>query len=158
MITRQAFAFALPLVLTAAACSDNAHETPDPVKTMTVEPDGGIGDGAGPPEPVTADKVPAAFLGIWDTGNGGCALSSESRMEIRPGTMQFYESHGDVTRIDVDSPERIVVTLAMEGEGDEWQMARMFTLSNNGQTLTPSSVDAEEQFEPTPLTKCKEEV
>ena len=76
-------------------------------------------------------------------------------MEILPTTFQFYESHGDVTRIEVDSPEKIVVSLAMEGEGEQWQMARMFTLSDNGQTLTPSAVDPEEQFEPTPLTKCE---
>ena len=158
MITNKAFAFALPLAVLTAACSDNSDTAPDPDATMTVEPDGGIGDGATPPAPVTADTIPVAFLGVWDTGNGTCALSSETRMEVRPGTMQFYETHGDVTRIEVGSPEKIVVTLAMEGEGEEWQMARMFTLSDDGQTLTPSAVDAEEQFEPTPFTKCDEEV
>tara|TARA_Y100001968_G_scaffold174051_1_gene159470 strand:- start:625 stop:1092 length:468 start_codon:yes stop_codon:yes gene_type:complete len=155
MMTRKAFSFALPMVLLAAACSDNSDTAPDPDATMTVEPDGGIGDGAGPPEPVTADTVPAAFLGVWDAGGGDCAPASLTRMEILPTTFQFYESHGDVTRIEVDSPEKIVVSLAMEGEGEQWQMARMFTLSDNGQTLTPSAVDPEEQFEPTPLTKCE---
>ena len=71
MMTRKAFSFALPMVLLAAACSDNSDTDPD--ATMTVEPDGGIGDGAGPPEPVTADTVPAAFLGVWDAGSGDCA-------------------------------------------------------------------------------------
>ena len=129
MMTRKALSFALPMVLLAAACSDNSDTDPD--ATMTVEPDGGIGDGAGPPEPVTADTVPAAFLGVWDAGGGDCAPASLTRMEILPTTFQFYESHGDVTRIEVDSPEKIVVSLAMEGEGEQWQMARMFTLSDN---------------------------
>ena len=148
----------LPLVMLLAACSgasDNAA-APEPAETMMpVEPDGGIGDGAGPPEPVTAETIPAAFLGVWDAGGGDCAPASLTRMEILPTTFQFYESHGDVTRIEVDSPEKIVVSLAMEGEGEQWQMARMFTLSDNGQTLTPSAVDPEEKFEPTPLTKCE---
>ena len=44
MMTRKAFSFALPMVLLAAACSDNSDTPPDPDATMTVEPDGGIGD------------------------------------------------------------------------------------------------------------------
>ena len=78
MMTRKAFSFALPMVLLAAACSDNSDTPPDPDATMTVEPDGGIGDGAGPPEPVTADTVPAAFLGVWDAGGGDCAAASSA--------------------------------------------------------------------------------
>ena len=120
---------------------------------MPVEPDGGIGDGAGPPQAVTADTIPQAFLGVWDYVEGSCDPASDLRVEIEPTSMQFYESYGEVTRIEVDSPERIVVSLDMEGEGETWEMARVFTLSNDGRTLTPGSV-GEDDFEPMPLKKC----
>ncbi|MBX7483421.1 hypothetical protein [Qipengyuania qiaonensis] len=155
---RITFAAALPLALAIAACSDRPDSPGEADASETglvVEPDGGIGDGAGPPEPVTADSIPVAFLGVWDTADGNCAPASTMRTDIGPETMQFYESHGDVTRVEVDSPQRIVVSLTMEGEGERWQMARMFTLSKDGRTLTPSAVDAEEQFDPIPLIKCE---
>jgi len=147
----------LPLALLAAACSggsDDAAE-PEPAETMMpVEADGGIGDGAGPPEPVVAETIPAAFRGVWDYVEGSCDPASDLRVEIGPETMQFYESHGDVTRIEVGSPQDIVVSLAMEGEGETWEMARRFTLTDGGRTLTSAPV-GEEQFDPMPLKKCE---
>lgn len=147
---------ALPLLLVLAACSGGSDDAGDPAPDetmMPVEPDGGIGDGAGPPQPVIADEIPADFRGVWDYVEGTCSRGSDLRVNIGPKSMQFYESHGEVVRIEVDSPKVIVVTLAMEGEGEEWQMNRMFTLSDDGQTLTPTAVD-EDQFEPMPLKKC----
>ena len=148
---------ALPLALLAAACSDGPDEAaaPEPAETMMpVEPDGGIGDGAGPPGPVTAETIPAAFRGVWDCVEGSCDPASDLRVEIGPETMQFYESFGEVTRIEVAGPQGIVVSLAMEGEGETWEMARRFTLSDDGRRLTPAAV-GDDQFEPMPLKKCE---
>ena len=156
MIIRKYLFIALPASLALAACSAEPDEPaePPPGETMLpVEPDGGIGDGAGPLE-VEADTIPAAFLGVWDYVEGTCNPASDLRVEITPRGMQFYESYGEVTRVEVDSPQRIVVSLAMEGEGEKWQMTRRFTLSEDETTLTPSAVD-EEQFEPMPLKKCE---
>jgi hypothetical protein len=148
---------ALPAALLLAACSgsDDPAGEPETVETMMpVEPDGGIGDGVGPPAPVTADIVPADYLGAWDYVEGTCDPASDLRVEIGPRSMQFYESYGEITRIVVESPRDIVVSLAMEGEGEQWQMKRRFTLSDDGNTLTPSAVD-DEPFEPMPLKKCE---
>ena len=90
----------------------------------------------------------------WDYVEGSCDPASDMRVEIGPKTMQFYESHGDVTGVEVGSPQDIVVSLAMEGEGETWDMARRFTLSDDGRTLTPAPV-GEERFEPMPLKKCE---
>ena len=154
-MTRKIF---IPLaILALAACSQEAEEPAGPTgeqTAMPVEPDGGIGDGAGPPQPVVVEEIPQAFLGVWDHVEGSCDPASDLRVEISPRSMQFYESHGEVAQVEVDSPRRIVVSLAMEGEGEKWQMARMFTLSDDGKTLTPESID-EEQFEPMPLKKCE---
>ena len=156
MIIRTYLFIALPASLALAACSAEPGEPaePTPDETMLpVEPDGGIGDGAGPLQ-VEPDTIPAAFLGVWDYVEGTCNPASDLRVEITPRGMQFYESYGEVTRVEVDSPQRIVVSLAMEGEGEKWQMTRRFTLSEDETTLTPSAVD-EEQFEPMPLKKCE---
>ncbi len=147
----------VPLVMLLAACSgapDNAA-APEPAETMMpVEPDGGIGDGAGPPEGLGVPAIPAAFHGVWDYVDGSCAPESDLRIEIRPESIGFYESLGELTAIDIASPDDITVTLAMEGEGETWDMQRRFVLSDDGATLTPQAV-GEENFEPMPLKKCE---
>ena len=79
---------------------------------------------------------------------------SDLRIEIRPESIGFYESLGELTAIDIASPDDITVTLAMEGEGETWDMQRRFVLSDDGATLTPQPV-GEENFEPMPLKKCE---
>ncbi len=146
--------------LALAACQQSPEDGADAADApgagetaMPVEPDGGIGDGA-QPLPETVDAIPEAFLGVWDYVKGSCDPASDLRVEIGPRTIGFYESHGEVTRVEVDGPNRIVVSLAMEGEGERWTMARLFTLSEDGQTLTPAAADAGEQLEPMPLKRC----
>lgn len=144
-------------ILLLAACSGPAEDAPasrDGETAIPVEPDGGIGDGAKPlPQPTLAEEIPEAFHGTWDSVRGTCDLRSDLRLEVAPKSIGFYEARGEVTRVEIDDPARIVVSLAMEGEGERWQMVRQFTLSENGTILTPRSVD-EEQFEPIPLKRC----
>ena len=149
--------YCAPLLL-LAACSGPADDTatPDSGETaIPVEPDGGIGDGAAPlPEPTVSEEIPGAFLGVWDSTKGSCDALSDLRIEVSPKAISFYESRGEVTGVEIDNPDRITVSLAMEGEGEKWQMVRQFTLSENGTILTPRSV-GEEQFEPLPLKRCE---
>ena len=148
---------ALTISVALAACSPSSDDSSQPASTeapIAVEPDGGIGDGATPlPSPTVAEAIPERFLGVWDNVEGTCEPVSESRLEIGPKSIGFYESQGEVTRVEVDSLDRIVVSLAMEGEGERWQTAQMYTLSDNGARLTASSV-GDEQFEPLERKKC----
>lgn len=155
-MTRRFLSPALPFALLLAACSGGSDDgdQADASDAMPVEADGGIGDGAVPPQPVRSDTIPAAFVGVWDHAKGACDPNSEARMEIGPKTVGFYESHGEVTGVEVDSPEQIVVSLAMEGEGETWQNATMYTLGADGKQLTTSSVNGE-QYEPLTLKKCE---
>ena len=146
---------ALSFALALSACSDTGEQPTEPAASetaMPVEPDGGIGDGAGPP-PGAADTIPAAFLGVWDYIEGTCNPASDLRIEIKPESMHFYESIGEVTGVEVEGADRIVVSLAMEGEGEKWEMSRAFTLSQGGERLTPTAI-GDEQFEPMPLKRC----
>ena len=77
--------FALTLIL--AGCGDQAADpaAQAPAETpIPVEPDGGIGDGAGPPlDPaIAAGEIPARFHGVWDALTGTCDPASDMRVEI----------------------------------------------------------------------------
>lgn len=106
-----------------------------------------------PDAPAQAPIVPAKFHGIWDYAKGSCDPASDMRTEIAEHGIAFYESHGAVTGLTLESPDAILVELAMEGEGEKWQDRRRFTLSADGRTLTVTGVDQDEG-EPMPLKRC----
>lgn len=151
-----AASLALTLALALAACSGSKEEpAPQPSGGTAPTPAEPAATAAPPPSsPQVAQAIPAAFQGVWDSDEGNCVVTSITRMEIAPQQVNFYESRGDVTRVEIDTPDRIVVSLAMEGEGQQWRMARMFTLDEGGTRMTPSSVDAEEPLAPVSLKKC----
>ena len=133
---------ALILVLAAslAACSGSNQEPAEnqveaPVATpMPVEPDGGIGDGAGPPgeiEGTLANRIPTRFHGVWDYVGGTCDPASDMRAEISGSEILFYESVGTVISVDEDGDD-FVVTLAMEGEGETWEQLLRLSLVGEG--------------------------
>ena len=138
----------LPLAaLALAACSQSddtpaAEETAAPARATPSA------------TPVAANTVPEAFRGVWDFVDGTCNPASDLRVAIEERAFEFYESHGEVTGVTVESPTSIVVDLAMEGEGETWTMRRRFTLSNGGARLMPAAVDGED-FEPMPLKRCQ---
>lgn len=90
------------------------------------------GDVADDTPPLTA--IPARFLGQWDAIDGPCTPDSDMFMTIRPGTIGFYESQGEVTAVRRGKPG-IVVALAMEGEGEKWVSEYAMSLSNGGEQL-----------------------
>lgn len=145
---------ALPLALVAAGCSDPAPTETAPVETaIPVEPDGGIGDGAGPPM-ASRDAIPASFRGVWDIADGTCNPASDLRMDIRDDEIEFYESLGKVTSVEVESPDAIVVSLAMSGEGENWEVTSRYVLSEGGEVLTPFETETNPQYKPIPRKRC----
>ncbi len=144
----------LASLLALAACGDgrNADKTagdPSPAASSTpipVEPDGGIGDGAGPPgdaAAIAAGRIPQRFQGVWDYEGGTCDPASDLRMEISPSEILFYESIGLVKKVKPDG-DAILVTLAMEGEGETWEQVTRFALSGSGKDRRLHSTDADE--------------
>lgn len=82
----------------------------------------------------TLTAIPARFLGQWDAVDGPCAPQSEFFLTIRPGTITFYESQGEVTAVRRGEPG-IVVTLGMQGEGEAWTSQYAMRLIKNGEQL-----------------------
>ncbi|MBI1402260.1 MAG: hypothetical protein GC147_03485 [Porphyrobacter sp.] len=109
-----------PALLALAACGspEPAPDAPDDTP-IPVEPDGGIGDGAGPPAAL-AGTIPARFQGVWDAEGGDCSPASETRLEVGPDRLEYYESLGTVTGVEPSEGADALVTLAMEGEGQSW--------------------------------------
>ncbi|MBD59188.1 MAG: hypothetical protein CL808_03585 [Citromicrobium sp.] len=125
----------------------------DPAATKALDPEA---EGTPAPEPtlfnlphVPADDVaedraaltaiPARFLGQWDAPEGPCSPESDMFMTIRPGTITFYESQGKVTAVRRGRPG-IVVTLAMEGEGESWTSEYAMTLGQGREELATREV------------------
>lgn len=138
---------------TGVEVPSDVTETPIPV-----EPDGGIGDGAGPPEPVEdalANRIPTRFQGVWDYVEGTCALESDLRMEISGSEIMFYESIGTVTATEAEGDD-VVVTLAMEGEGETWEQQTRLSLVGEGadQRLETSDGEAPKTEDEYPSKKC----
>jgi len=125
-----------PLLLAAAvalgACGSERSEAealpaPEPAGTA-----------AGPAEtsaPATAAAaaIPARFLGIWDAETGTCeSASAELMLRIARDGIGFYESHGTVTAVTARGDGTVAIDLAMEGEGDTWEMSMTLTLMGQG--------------------------
>lgn len=152
----------LAAALSLAAC---AQEERAPVDSEDDPASIADGEVLRPAEPSLADAtldgptrrmavVPERFRGVWDTAESGCEPNSLMRLEIGERVVHFYESRGEVTDVESTGDGAIVVSLAMEGEGDKWTMKRRLTLSADGATLTQHAAEGEQAFDPVPLTRC----
>lgn len=142
-------ASALPLALVVAACSPSGSDAePAPGETTVAAPAASETPAPAPAPtatgPVVATTIPAAFHGTWDYIKGTCDPQSDARQTVSANGIEFYESHGDVTRVEIDSPSRVVVTLAMAGEGETWQTSTLYSLSADGNRLTTQGVTEDE--------------
>ncbi len=156
---------ASPLLILSACggdpISEDAPNPPPPVPAETmipVEPDGGIGDGAGPPplpseEAIAADLIPAEFHGVWDYEGGTCDPASDLRMEISGAEILFYEAIGRVNAVTAGGGA-INVTLDMEGEGETWEQKTRLLLSDDGERLETSDGDAPRTTDEYPSKRC----
>ncbi len=153
--------------LALTACGSPAPENDGPLShpdlpetPIQVEPDGGIGDGAGPPgevEDTLTNRIPTRFQGVWDYIEGTCARNSDMRMEISSGEILFYESVGMVTDVTPEGDD-VVVTLAMEGEGEVWEQKTRFSLTGEGdvQRLETSDGEGPKVTDEYPSKRCPE--
>jgi hypothetical protein len=145
--------------LTIAACGSTPEsETPTEAvaeSPIPVEPEGGIGGGAGPPDTPIANTIPARFHGVWDYVQGTCDPASDMRMEISGTEIIYYESAGTITGTRTEG-DAVIVTLAMEGEGETWQQETRFMLTGEGadQRLETSDGEGPRTVDEYPRKRC----
>lgn len=156
-------ALGLAALLALAACGSDPETPAAPETPIPVEPDGGIGDGAGPPpdavDVALANRIPTRFHGVWDHAEGTCDPASDLRMEISGSEILFYEAVGMVTDVEAegDPPNGdVVVTLAMEGEGETWEQKTRLSLvqSRAGPRLETSDGEEPKGPDDYPSVRC----
>lgn len=128
-----------PEATTSATPTPDVSATPSSEPTLFNLPEVPSGDVAEDRAMLTA--IPARFLGQWDAQDGPCTADSEMFMTIRPGTVTFYESQGEVTAVRRGRPG-IVVNLAMEGEGESWTSEWGMSLVNNSEQLATREISS----------------
>jgi hypothetical protein len=91
----------------------------------------------GPAAPATASAtIPAAFHGVYDANEDGCARPSEYRLRVSAREFRFHESIGTVRAVTAAGPSEIVVDSDYQGEGEAWRSSRRLVL--DGEKLTIS--------------------
>ncbi len=150
------------LALTIAGCEDSPAD-PGPSEaaqtgTVTAQSDTPPSADAAPTDVARSARelraIPARFLGAWDYIQGNCNPASDLRMEIGPRRIVFYESVGDVTGIQAENDDAIVVAMSMSGEGDSWTQSTRFTLEDGGDRLIPTDADGDADYETMPRRRC----
>ncbi|TRD11830.1 hypothetical protein FGU71_08155 [Erythrobacter insulae] len=156
------------LALALAACGAEAEQdapspealdsapaaAPDSVPVTQADP--AVSDTASETA-AAANTIPARFQGVWDYEGGTCAPESDLRMEISASEILFYESIGLVTGVTADK-DAVIVTLAMEGEGETWEQSTRFALMGEGEDLRIHTSEGDGPMAPDeyPSKRCPE--
>lgn len=157
----------LSLLTTAAllalvACSGASESDTPAEETATTAPIPLETGTAQEPSPDTVEetlenRIPTRFHGAWDYVEGNCSPDSDLRMEISGSEILFYESIGMVTDVEAEE-EDVVVSLAMQGEGDTWQQDLRLALVGTGeaQLLETSDGTKPRAADDYPSKRCPE--
>ena len=120
--------FAVAAIL--AACTPAGDPAPTaPPAPAAMAPPAATGTAAPATQRVSANTVPAAFLGEWNIEPADCGSSrNDSRLVIQRDHIAWWESSGPVTAVTVHGPRDIAVTAALSGEGETWTSTTRFVL------------------------------
>ncbi len=146
--------------LALAACAespgDDAPTGPDQT-AIPVEPDGGIGDGATPPQGMVDGDIPPAFHGRWGLVPADCTSDrgdAKGLINIDAEGIRFYESRGVIGKVETSEPDRIRAIFDFSGEGREWRRDMQLELSEDGTALTRSEFGEDALARPLTYAKC----
>ena len=74
-------------------------------------------------EDAQAAQIPVSFRGSWDYERGTCAPESDLRLDVEANAITFYESYGELIRVERIDPFAVSLELEMSGEGETWTQA-----------------------------------
>jgi len=148
--------FALAGSLVLSGCSDGAvHEEEHSGEAdlpSVADPTTDAAEASEAQQP-TSNTIPASFQGVWDYIEGTCAPESDLRMEISAGEILFYESIGIVTDAETTA-DGLILTLAMEGEGDTWVQKTQLSMDEGGELLETQALGEDIVGGPLPRKRC----
>ena len=155
------FLIAATAALLAPGCSDPAPEqVAEADAPMPVEPDGGIGDGAGPPVQTGAASpatIPATMQGRWGLVPADCASTegdAKGLLVIGPDRLSFYESRGTLRDVRQNDGRGFRAVYAFTGEGMEWMRDIAFEIDQAENRLVRRDF-GEDAGQPLTYTRCE---
>lgn len=87
--------------------------------------------------------VPKQFRGEWNAKLSDCGTGmNDSRLVIRAGYIEFYESEGEILAVVTRGANELGVIAELSGEGDSWLAYSQFKLSEDGQALVNGADEA----------------
>ncbi|MGI0116504.1 hypothetical protein [Zooshikella sp. RANM57] len=91
------------------------------------------------------EEIPKLFHGTWDTSNEACIQPfSDMRMEIEARVVRYWESQGQVTRVNVENERKLNITFSISGEGESWESFKQFELNTANNTLTINTLEGQQ--------------
>ena len=87
---------------------------------------------------VDSDTIPPAIRGRWALKGADCTArkgTDLTALTIDATNLRFYESHGELARVQESDASRIVADYRFSGEGEEWDRRMTLTLVDGGETL-----------------------
>lgn len=142
-------------ILLLAACSGGQEDEAGPEDSAVISPvqkaerpapaeTPAAGGDAEAPVPhdagarVDGDTIPRAIRGRWALKAADCTArkgTDLTALMIDATNLRFYESHGELARVQESDASRIVADYRFSGEGEEWDRRMTLTLVDGGETL-----------------------
>lgn len=82
-------------------------------------------------------EFPQAFIGVWDDSQADCIRDiSLERLIITAESIQYWESLGNIVKINKAMERDLEVDISVQGEGEEWFESTKYQLDGSTQNLT----------------------
>ena len=87
---------------------------------------------------VDGKTIPPAIRGRWALKAADCAArrgTDLTALTIDATNLRFFESHGELARVQASDAGSIVADYKFSGEGEEWDRRMQLDLADGGKTL-----------------------
>lgn len=82
-------------------------------------------------------QFPKLFQGTWDATEASCTkLYSDARLLVDSNSVGYWESYGQISKVDKANKKEFVAQFEMTGEGEEWVTTIHYRLSDSSNKLT----------------------
>lgn len=148
------------LLLAACGGADEAALPSDDESPISVEPDGGIGDGATPAaeaNQASAAGIPEALRGRWGLVAADCEPGrgdAKGLLVVSADKLEFYESVGTLGEASERTPQRLRASFAFTGEGMSWTRDMLLEAQAGGKALLRQEFGADSAPDPFRYMRC----
>ena len=113
-------------------------ERPAPVETPAADAEAEAPAKADPGDAADGKTIPSAIRGRWALKAADCAArrgTDLTALTIDATNLRFFESHGELERVQQSDAGSIVADYKFSGEGEEWDRRMQLDLADGGKTL-----------------------